>query len=170
MVTNHNPFFVGFYHEYEENGCYSNWYPTEFDLGGIHFSNTEQYMMYQKAMLFGAEELANRILEAKTPAECKTLGKEYIAGFDGKVWDEKSIELVKPGIKEKFRQNPDLLKELLSTGNALLAECAPYDKKWGIGIAVDDPRRFNISKWSGKNYLGIILMQVREELRQENKT
>ena len=26
---------------------------------------------------------------------------------------------------------------MLGTGNALLAECSPYDKKWGIGIDIN---------------------------------
>lgn len=47
----------------------------------------------------------------------------------------------------------------------LLAECAPNDNKWGIGIAVDDPRRFDVKEWTGHNLLGRILMDVRDEMR-----
>ena len=48
-----------------------------------------------------------------------------------------------------------------------MAECSPYDKKWGIGIDIGNPDRLNIAKWKGQNLLGKILMDVREELRQE---
>ena len=56
---------------------------------------------------------------------------------------------------------------LLGTGDAILAECSPTDKKWGIGIDIKDPSRMDISKWDGKNMLGRILMEVRDELRLE---
>ena len=49
----------------------------------------------------------------------------------------------------------------------MLAECSPYDKKWGIGIDIKDPDRTDVSKWKGENILGRVLMKVREELRQE---
>jgi len=29
---------------------YSNWHPAEFDDNGMHFVNSEQYMMWRKAM------------------------------------------------------------------------------------------------------------------------
>ena len=41
------------------------------------------------------------------------------------------------------------------------------DRKWGIGIDIHDPDRLIVSKWRGKNLLGRILMEVREELREE---
>lgn len=77
------------------------------------------------------------------------------------------MAIVKRGVKAKFAQNKGILKTLLNTGNALLAECSPYDKKWGIGIDINDPQRLVIANWRGKNLLGRILMEVREELRQE---
>lgn len=73
--------------------------------------------------------------------------------------------IVKRGVRAKFEQNPELLKVLLSTGYAVLAECSRKDKKWGIGVAVSDPRYMETDRWTGKNYLGRILMEVREELR-----
>ena len=74
--------------------------------------------------------------------------------------------VVKRGIKAKFFQNKDIMRNLICTRDALIAECAPNDNKWGIGIAVDDPNRFDVDKWTGQNLLGRILMEVREELRQ----
>lgn len=75
--------------------------------------------------------------------------------------------IAKRGVKAKFAQNEDIQNVLLSTGNELLVECSPNDKKWGIGIDINDSDRFNVSNWKGKNLLGRILMEVREELREE---
>lgn len=72
--------------------------------------------------------------------------------------------LVKIGVKAKFEQNSELKQELLATGNSLLCECSPTDKKWGIGIGLDDPDYQHPDRWKGRNYLGFILMEVRAEL------
>jgi predicted NAD-dependent protein-ADP-ribosyltransferase YbiA (DUF1768 family) len=37
----------------------------------------------------------------------------------------------------------------------------------GSGLAEEDPRILDKSKWLGKNYLGIVLMRVRDKLRQD---
>ena len=108
-------------------------------------------MMYHKVMMFGKDELAEQIMKTSDPAVCKKIAKQKFPEFDADLWDKACQEIV----------------NLLGTGNALLAECSPYDKKWGIGIDIGDPDRLNIAKWKGQNLLGKILMDVREELRQE---
>ena len=161
------PPMIGFFHEYEEYGCFSNWYPAGFEYEGRYFDNSEQFMMYHKVMMFGKDELAEQIMKTSDPAVCKKIAKQKFPEFDADLWDKACQEIVKRGVKAKFAQNEDILKVLLGTGNALLAECSPYDKKWGIGIDIGDPDRLNIAKWKGQNLLGKILMDVREELRQE---
>lgn len=160
---------ICFYHEYELYGCFSNWYPSEFDYAGKHYTNTEQYMMFQKVMMFGRKDLAEQIMQTTNPKECKDIARQKFSEFNPITWDSTCYTVVKRGVKAKFRQNPAIRKILLSTGNALLAECSLKDKKWGIGVDISDPDRYDISKWSGKNLLGRILMEVREELRLEQK-
>ena len=53
---------IGFWHEYEENGCFSNWYPAEIDYAGVHFMNSEQYLMYHKVLMFHQYDLAEQIM------------------------------------------------------------------------------------------------------------
>ncbi len=48
--------------------------------------------------------------------------------------------VVYEGLIEKFSQNSELCEQLLSTGDAILAECAVKDRIWGIGLAMDDPK------------------------------
>ena len=57
----------------------------------------------------------------------------------------------------KFSQNPEIAKELLATGDALLIEHTRNDDYWTDG-----------GDGSGKNKLGLLLMQVREELKNSN--
>ncbi len=55
--------------------------------------------------------------------------------------------------------NPD---EENATKTAILAECAIKDRIWGIGMSMQNPNRFDRTKWQGKNLLGYTLMMVRD--------
>lgn len=164
MLNENN--FIGFYHEYEEYGFLCNWYPAKFEYAGKSFVNSEQFMMYQKMMTFGQYKVALDILNTTDPQECKNLGRTTVRNWDGTLWDGIRYTTVKRGIKAKFFQNKDLLEQLLKTGEAILAECSSSDKNWGIGLAVDDADRFDVSKWTGQNLLGRALMEVRDEFKK----
>ena len=164
------PVMIGFFHENEEYGCFSNWYPAGFDYAGRHFANSEQFMMYHKVLMFRKYDLADQIMQTDDPAKCKKIAGQKFPEFNSDLWERTCATIVKRGVKAKFVQNLKILQKLLDTGNALLAECSPYDKKWGIGIDIHDPDHTVIAKWKGKNLLGRILMEVREELRHEIQT
>ena len=65
-------------------------------------------------------------------------------------------------LKVKFR-NTTLAKFLKDTGTKHLAE-AGKDNSWATGIPLYNKSAFDKKKWSGKNLLGKILMEVRAEL------
>lgn len=161
---------IAFHREYEENGCFCNWYPAEFDYAGRHYLHSEQFMMYQKVMMFGQNELGEEIMHTNDPEQCKILGREFFDGFDAALWKRTRYVVVKRGIRAKFAQNPSMLETLLATGNAILAECSPRDKDWGILLSTSDSEVQDITKWRGENLLGQVLMEVREELREEMRT
>lgn len=73
-------------------------------------------------------------------------------------WEQVKDELMKTALLAKFRQNKDIREILLSTGDAQLVEHTRNDRYWGDG-----------GDGSGKNKLGLLLMEVRAELRQEAK-
>ena len=156
---------ICFYHEYKDYGCFSNWYPAEFTYAGRLYSSVEQYMMFQKVILFREYELADKIMNSSNPSEIKKLGRSNIQDFDSILWDRVSYTIVKRGVRAKFQQNSELLSILLGTGDCLLAEAAPLDRKWGIGIDISDERCYDTKEWNGRNLLGRILMEVRDELR-----
>jgi ribA/ribD-fused uncharacterized protein len=120
--------------------------------------------MAEKARLFGNDEVRQRIVAAKHPAEAKKLGRE-VTGFDPQVWDEQKYALVQAGNYQKFRQYPNLKEHLLNTGSRVLVEASPVDAIWGIGLATDHPDAMQPAKWPGQNLLGFALMEVRDQLR-----
>ncbi len=147
---------------------FSNWHPSPFVFDGINFNNSEQYMMYYKAKLFNDTVKMQEILDEPDPKEQKKLGR-MIADFNDAVWLQNAEEVMVPGLKAKFQQNPTMLKELMDTNNTILAEASPSDIRWGIGLKEDDPLALDEKNWKGTNLLGVFLMKVREQIRKDNQ-
>ena len=144
---------------------FSQWYPSAFTCKDGHtYQYAEQYMMYQKAVLFGDMAIAAEILKAETPDEQKALGRK-VANFDREVWDAHAREIVGQGNYYKFTQNPHLFEVLMATGTKQLVEAAHYDPVWGIGLRADDSAAQDPANWKGTNWLGGTLTKLREELK-----
>lgn len=149
----------------EPNGYLSNWYPSEFVLEGITFNCVEQYMMWKKAMLFHDTSTAQNILNSSDPATMKDLGRK-VEHYADSLWASKRYIIVRDAVYAKFSQNEELKKQLLST-SGLFAECAVNDIIWGIGLSMQDVRRFDRLRWQGENLLGFALQEVYNQLIQE---
>lgn len=146
--------------------CLSQWYPSAFTVEGVDYHCAEQYMMAQKARLFGDAEMLREIMAAGHPRQCKALGQR-VRGFDEAVWRESRVDIVRAGNLAKFSQDPRLGTFLCQSGGRVLAEASPLDRIWGIGLAADDPRAENAALWRGENLLGFTLMEVRDLLAGE---
>lgn len=149
--------------------CLSQWWPAEFVLDGRTFRTAEHYMMWAKAELFGAAELAEQVLAAGNPGAAKALGRR-IEGFDEDLWAADRFEIVVTGNVAKFGQHDELRRFLLGTGDRVLVEASPVDRIWGIGMAADDERAEDPSRWEGANLLGFALMEARARLRGDSGT
>jgi len=145
--------------------CLSQWWPADFTLDGVTFPSAEHYMMWRKAMLFGAADTAARVLTAGHPNEAKTLGRT-VARFDEAVWNAARFDIVVAGSVAKFGQHPELAAFLLGTGERILVEASPVDRVWGIGMAASDASADEPVRWRGLNLLGFALMQARELLSE----
>ena len=71
--------------------------------------------------------------------------------------------------ERKFEQNAFARRCLLDTGNTLLGE-ASEDKIWGVGLKLSDTNITDTVKWSGRNELGVILMSIRDQLKNLNSS
>ena len=143
----------------------SNWALSEFTVNGIIFSSLEQYMMYQKAVCFKDEEIAEKILATTDVAVIKALGRQ-VKGYNDGYWNGVRQLLVYEGLKEKFTQNENLKKLLLDTEDSILAEGAVNDRIWGIGLSMKDSNRLESEKWRGQNLLGDAMMMVRNWIKE----
>jgi ribA/ribD-fused uncharacterized protein len=139
-------------------GCFSQWYPSEFEENGVHFSCTEQYMMAKKALLFEDLEIYKKILATDSPKKMKSFGRK-VKGYNQKRWEKHRYDIVLCANMLKFGYNLELLEKLQGTGDAIIAEASPYDKIWGIGMK--KKKGLTENDWNGENLLGKVLMEVR---------
>lgn len=162
LITDQYVFF------YSNKDCFSNFYPCKFYLNGIEFSCSEQFMMHEKAVLFGDHKIGKQILVETRPARIKALGRQ-VGNFNEQIWLENRERIMYDAVVGKFSQNDDLRKIILDTGNKLLVEASPNDKIWGIGLAIDDSRIHDPKNWKGSNLLGKALMKAREYLKNDKQ-
>ncbi len=148
----------------ECNGYLSNWYLSNFFVDGIGYSSMEQYMMYQKAVLFKDMEIAEQILATDNVGKIKALGRA-VKNYEEMLWNGMRQIIVYRGLLQKFDESAALKDKLLATRNSILAECAVQDKIWGTGLSMKDERRLDLKEWQGQNLLGFSLMYVRTVLR-----
>ncbi len=124
----------------------SNFYKAKFTLDGKDYATVEHYYQAKKHAGTGLEE---RIRLAPTPMKSKKIAWSKEPPVN---WEDIKEDIMLFAIKNKFKQNPDLAKKLIETGDANLHEDSPTDQYWGV---------------KGKDRLGKLLMQVRAELREE---
>lgn len=154
-------------HHFFWSGPFSQWFACEFSLNGHDYKTAEQAMMHGKALIFGDEITARKIMEAVAPGKQKALGRE-VAGFDQRRWDAEKVDLVTRINLAKFGQNKGLRRKLFQTGELPLVEASPLDTIWGIGLDADAARNISPDQWPGQNLLGKVLTAVRETLARQH--
>ena len=142
-------------------GQWSRYYMKD-PITNQEFNCAEQYMMYTKALLFEDLETANSIIDTDDPKEQKALGR-IVKRFDKKLWDVYARDIVYSGNYLKFSQNNIIFEKLLATKDSILVEASPYDLIWGVGIPLTDNNIYDRKNWKGKNWLGEVLTQLRDD-------
>ncbi len=143
---------IRFYRERDAPyGVFSNFSPHSFTIDGQPWQTVEHYF---QAMKFQGTPGEYAVQLAKSPMEAKTLGNDRSRPLRPD-WDAMKDDIMRLGVRAKFEQHDDIRAVLLGTEDAYLIEDAPKDYYWGCG-----------ADGNGKNMLGRILMEVREQLRR----
>ena len=146
--------------------CLSQWYPCEFEVDGQQYNCAEQYMMAEKARVFGDEDVRRQILAESDQMTIKKLGRK-VKNYDEGKWAAVRYDVVVKGNLYKFAQNIELWQFLLNTDEKILVEASPRDAIWGIGIDEHHADAIHPDRWQGTNLLGFALMEVRSRLLAE---
>lgn len=158
-----DPLIETYYNFYATKHPFSQWHKCTFDLDGFVFNSAEQYMMYSKALLFDDRHILEKVLQSNDVKEQKMLGRQ-VKNFDLTYWNSHALDFIVKGNLAKFTQNESMKDLLLSTKGKTLVEAAPTDFVWGVGLGEDDPLIGDIHNWTGTNWLGIALTEVREQI------
>lgn len=131
-----------------ENAFLSNFHPSPVMYEGLEYPTVEH--AFQAAKSLSPEE-REPIRMARTPTVAKRLGRRVTLRPG---WDTARLQIMAMLVQQKFSSHPELRKQLLATGDAELVEGNTWnDTFWGV------------CRGKGQNYLGKILMQVRDQLR-----
>ncbi len=141
---------IYFYGTRDKYGCFSNFSRHGFELDGAWWATSEHYFQAQK---FAGTPHVEEIRQAKTPKEAAQMGRDRSRPLRSD-WELVKDHIMRQAVLRKFETHADIREVLVSTGDELLVEKAPTDYYWGCG-----------ADGTGKNMLGVILMEVREILR-----
>jgi N-glycosidase YbiA len=141
---------IYFYSARDVYGCFSNFSAHGIELNGVWWPTSEHYFQAQK---FAGTPHEDAIRRAKTPKQAAEMGRDRKRPLRAD-WEHVKDDIMRDAVRQKFRTHKDIRQVLLDTGDEELIENAPGDYYWGSG-----------ADGSGKNMLGKILMEIRQELQ-----
>lgn len=145
---------IYFYSTRDEFGEFSNFSAFHVFLKGKVWPTSEHYFQAQKFPDTPHEE---EIRLAKSPRIAADMGRSRKRPLRAD-WESVKDDIMREAVLAKFSQHESLRKRLLATLDAKLVERTYNDSYWADG-----------GDGSGKNMLGIILMEVRDQLREEQE-
>ncbi len=131
----------------------SNMWPVEFELNGIKFMSSEN--AYQAAKFAGQLDVIKKV--AVMPAfDAKKFAKDKNNPWTTPDFNDKKLTYMRLFLKKKF-ENPCLRQKLINTGTVHIEETNTWgDDFWGC-----------CPQSVGKNYLGRLIMELRDALQAE---
>jgi ribA/ribD-fused uncharacterized protein len=142
---------INFYDVDKEYGCFSNFSRHPITLEGKVWPTSEHYFQAKK---FEGTEHEEEVRWAPVPKAAAQMGRERHRPLR-KDWEEVKEAIMMTALRAKFTQNVGPRNVLLSTGNHPLVEHTKNDGYWGDN-----------GDGTGKNRLGVLLVQLRNELRK----
>lgn len=140
---------IRFYSVSEDHGDFSNFARYPVRVGGKTYPTSEHYYQSQK---FAGTPHADEVRRASSPGRAAAIGRSRARPLR-RDWDSVKLDVMRVALRAKFEQHPHLREQLLATGDALLVEHTGRDAYWGDG-----------GDGTGKNWLGRLLMELREQL------
>lgn len=143
---------INFYGVNDEYGEFSNFAYYDIKINGVVWQTVEHYFQTQK---FTDKAYQKKIRTASSPMLAAQLGRDRKQKLR-KDWESAKVNVMRTALLAKFTQHSDLQELLFSTNDCKLVEHTANDSFWGDG-----------GNGKGKNMLGRLLMQIRDEIREQ---
>jgi ribA/ribD-fused uncharacterized protein len=150
------PAGICFYTTKDEHGYMSNFSRYELECFGRKWMTSEHCYQAQKFVGMNVEDY-DAVFNADRPMVAAALGRDPNRPIRPD-WEAVRDDVMRFVVYHKFSQNTQIRDKLLLTGDVPLFE---HDTKRGDRYWAID------KKGIGKNMLGVILMEVREVLRED---
>lgn len=129
--------------------CSNNWSAHAIELHGTVFPTVDHAYHYHK-FVDVAEEVAEKILQARSPWQATKLAQEN-QEYMRPDWEHVKVEVMTSAIQAKYEQHDDVKAALERTGNRTIYEVLLHNTFWGINENGD-----------GENLDGKIWMKIRD--------
>lgn len=140
---------IRFYQTDKPYGCFSNFAAYPIIIDGKEWPTTEHYFQAQK---FKGTRHEEEIRGVSTPMQAARMGRQRDLPLRPD-WEAAKDDIMRDAVRAKVYQHARIMSILLSTGDCNLVEHTTNDAYWADN-----------GDGSGKNMLGVILMEVRNSL------
>lgn len=144
---------VYFYRANGKYGFLSNLYPAPIHFEGRLFPTSEHAYQYER---FFNTAVAKWVMKAPSPRFVALVAHNLLPYDQIRDWKQIKVPRMRQVLCAKFEQHPNLRTRLTDTGHDILIENSKTDAFWGLG-----------RKGNGHNKLGILLMELRDNIRKE---
>ena len=128
----------------------SNFSPSPIVFDCVTYPTVEHFFQALKSL---NRDERRSIAAAASPGKAKRMGRQVKLRED---WEDIKLDVMREGLRLKFK-DPKLKAKLLATGDAYLEEGNTWhDTYWGVCNGI------------GQNHLGLLLMEIREELQNQD--
>jgi N-glycosidase YbiA len=142
---------IKFYRVSDEYGEFSNFAKFPIKIDGKIWPTSEHYF---QAMKFESNIDQDDIRNAKTAMDAARKGRDRKRKLKNN-WESIKDNVMRKALEAKFRQHEELKSMLINTGQSTIIEHTKNDSYWGDG-----------GNGSGKNMLGLLLMETRDKLKR----
>ena len=87
--------------------------------------------------------------------------------YSPQTWDEQNLGLMKDILESIVEQNSEVKEFLLNTGDSVLMETVDGEYFWSAGLSREVVNKTDITKLPGKNMMGQLWMEIRQNMRRK---
>lgn len=144
----------------EQNGFLSPAWPAKLVYNGTEYASAYQAYEATRAEMLGNKDVRAAILKTRSERTIRLLAKKVKGKLPniGLVWT--------PILTALYEQHPELVGQLISTGQDVLIYADPEVGAGGVGRGIKDKKVLDPASWQSENIVGKVLESLRARFRE----